>query len=90
MKVVKVLEPIEVASAVTGRQQQRRIAVLQRDDEHFSFAEEYFYTSEYEGKVVSKGWAQLPAEGIFATAEIAETEGRSALFQRHNHPSVSL
>jgi hypothetical protein len=64
--------------------------VLQRDDGYFSFAEEYFYTSEHEGKVLAQGWAQLPAEGIFANAETAETEGRSALFQRHKDRIVSL
>jgi hypothetical protein len=81
---------MEVGSAVAAKQQQRRIGVLQRDDGHFSFAEEYFYTSECDGKVIAQGWAQLPADGIFASAEIAEAEGRSALFQRHQDRIVSL
>ena len=83
MKVVKVLEPIEVISATTGKPQQRRVAILQREDGYFSFSEQYFYTSEYEGEIIAQEWQQLPPEGIFASAEIAEAEGRSILLQRH-------
>ncbi len=83
MKVVKVLEPIEVISAVTGRRQQRRVAILQRDDGHFSFAEEYFYTSEHEGEILAQGWQQLPPEGIFGSMGTGESEGRSRFLQRH-------
>ena len=83
MKLVKVSEAIEIVSAATGKPQQRRVAILQRDDGHFSFAEEYSYTSEYEGRVIAQGWQRFPSEGIFESAEIAEAEGQSALFQRH-------
>ena len=79
MKVVKVLEAIERVSRATGKPQQRR----QRDDGHFSFAEEYFYTSEWEGEIIAQGWQRLPPEGIFGSAEIAEAEGRSRFLQRH-------
>jgi hypothetical protein len=83
MKVVKVSEAIEIVSVTTGKPQQRRVAILQRDDGHFTIAEEYSYKSEYEGKIIAEGWQQLPSEGIFASAEIAETEARSALLRRH-------
>jgi len=83
MKLVKVLDAIETVSRSTGKPQQRRIAILQRDDGHFAFAEEYFYRSEYEGEVIAEGWQQLPPEGIFDSAEIAEVEGRSTLLKRH-------
>ena len=83
MKVVKVLESIEMISATTGKPQQRRVAIRQREDGYFSFSEQYFYTSEYEGEIIAQGWQQLPPEGIFASAEIAEAEGRSILLQRH-------
>lgn len=83
MKLVRVSEAVEVVSGATGKPQQRRVAVLQRDDGHFTFAEEYTYRSEYEGKVIAQGWQRLPCEGIFANAEIAEAEGWSALVQRH-------
>jgi hypothetical protein len=83
MKLVKVSQAIDTVSAATGKPQQRRVGILQRDDGNFCFAIEYSYTSEYEGKVIAQGWRQLPPEGIFASAEIAETEGQSALFQRH-------
>ena len=86
MKVVKVLEAIELVSRATGKPQQRRVAILQRDDGHFSFAEEYFYTSEYDGEIIAQGWARLPPEGIFGTAEIAEAEGRSRFLQKHKRP----
>jgi hypothetical protein len=83
MKVVKVLDAIDVVSAVTGKRQQRRVAILLRDDGHFSFAEEYFYTSIWEGEIIAQGWARHPPEGVFASAEIAEVEGRSRFLQRH-------
>jgi hypothetical protein len=40
------------------------------------FAEEYFYTSVYDGEIITQGWRRLPPEGIFASAEIAEAEAR--------------
>jgi hypothetical protein len=83
MKLVKVSEAIQVVSIATGEPQQRRVAILQRDDGHFTFAEEYSYKSEYEGEIVAEGWARLPGEGIFESAELAEMEGQSALLQRH-------
>jgi hypothetical protein len=83
MKLVKASKAIEIVSRVTGRPELRRVVILQRDDGHFTFAEEYSYKSEYEGKVFAEGWAQLPPEGIFASAEIAEAEGQSALIRRH-------
>jgi hypothetical protein len=54
MKVVKVLDTIEVISALTGKPQQRRVVILQRDDGYFTVAQEYFYTSEYEGKIIAQ------------------------------------
>lgn len=83
MKLVKVLEAIETVSRATGKPQQRRIAILQREDGYFIFAEEYSYRSEYEGEAIAEGWQQLPPEGIFESAEIAEAEGRSTLLKRH-------
>jgi hypothetical protein len=83
MKVVKTLEVIDVVCAVTGKRRQRRVAILQRDDGHFSFAEEYFYTNVWEGEIIAQGWARLPSEGIFANAETTEAEGRARFLQRH-------
>jgi hypothetical protein len=83
VKLIKVSEEIEAISAATGKTQQRRVVVLQRDDGSFIFSEEYSYTSEYEGTIISQGWRRLPAEGIFASAETAEAEGWAALLQRH-------
>jgi len=80
MKLVKVSEAIQFVSVVTGKPQ-RRVAILQRDDGHFTFAEEYSYRSGYEGEIIVEGW-QLAPEGIFETAELAEVVGRSALFKR--------
>jgi hypothetical protein len=82
MKTVKVLDPIQAVSSVTGKPQQRRVVILQRNDGHFSFAEEYFYKSEHDGQVVAEGWQQLPPEGIFLNAEIAEEEARRFLQSR--------
>jgi hypothetical protein len=81
MKVVKALEPIELVSRATGKPQQRRVAILQRDDGHFSFAEEYSYTSEWEGEIIAQGWSRLSPEGIFGSAEIAEAEADQDSFK---------
>jgi hypothetical protein len=62
MRIVKVLEAIEIVSRATGKPQQRR-GILQRDDGYFSFVEEYSYTSEWEGEIIAQGWAQLQTEG---------------------------
>ena len=83
MKLVKVLEAIETVSRTTGKMEQRRIAILQRDDGYFTFAEEYFYRSEYEGEVLAEGWQRLPPEGVFESAEIAETEGQCTFLNWH-------
>ncbi|MGA7809887.1 hypothetical protein [Bradyrhizobium sp.] len=87
MKLVKVSAAIEIVSVATGKPQQRRVAILQRDDGHFTFAEEYAYKSEYEGEIIAEGWRRLPSEGIFASAEIAEAEGHSAFLRRHKRQS---
>jgi hypothetical protein len=80
MKVVKVLDTIEVISALTGKPQQRRVVILQRDDGYFTVAQEYFYTSEYEGKIIAQGWARLgSSQSIFASAEMAEADDRLVL-----------
>lgn len=80
MRVVKVLEEFDGVSTATGKPQRRRVVILQRDDGLFSFAEEYFYVSEWEGKVVAQGWRRLGSArtSIFASAEMAEAEGRSS------------
>jgi hypothetical protein len=83
MKVVKVLEAIDLVSRAAGKPQQRRVAILQRGDGHFSFAEESSYTAEWEGEIIAQGWARLSLKGIFGSAEIAEAEGRSRFLQSH-------
>jgi hypothetical protein len=83
MELVKVSEAVQLVSAATGKPQQRRIAILRRDDGHFTFAEEYSYKSEYEGEILAEGWQRLPSEGVFESAELAEIAGQSALVQRH-------
>lgn len=80
MKVVRELEPVEVLDAIHPR---RRIVVLQRDDGHFSVAEEYHYTNEYEGEVIAEGWHRQSPNGLYATPEIAEAEGRADFTRRH-------
>jgi|GEM_PF-2323121 len=68
MQVVKIIATFERGNAPHNP---RRLVVLQRKDGYFSFAEEYYYRSEYEGEIVTEGWARLPSEGIFETIEIA-------------------
>jgi hypothetical protein len=80
VQVVRELAEVEIASA---RHPRRRVVVLLRDDGHFTFAEQYHYTTVYEGEIVAEGWATLPANGIYATAERAEAEGRAAMSSWH-------
>ena len=75
VQVVKELETVAVVSAIHPR---RRIVVLRRNDGYFTFAEQYFYVSEYEGEIIAEGWQQLPPHGIHGTAAIAEAEARAA------------
>jgi hypothetical protein len=56
MLVVKAVEMFERKGAP---HELRRLVVLQRDDGHFAFAEEYHYRTEYDGKVIAEGWARL-------------------------------
>jgi hypothetical protein len=75
MQVIKELEAVEVESTL------RRIVVLRRDDGNFRFVEQYFFVDEYEGEIIAQDWERLPPEGIYASAAIAESEGRT-LFAR--------
>jgi hypothetical protein len=75
VQVVKELEAVEVAAAIHPR---RRIVVLRRDDGYYTFAEQYFFVSEYEGEIIAEGWQTQPPTGIYASAAIAESEGRAA------------
>ena len=80
MRIIKRSEAVEVADGSFPR---RRIVVLERDDGRFSFAEEYYYKTEWEGELVAEGWQQHPPNGIYATAEIAEREGLAAFATWH-------
>lgn len=75
MQIVKIIVTFERGNAPHNP---RRLVVIQRNDGYFSFAEEYYYRSEYEGEVVAEGWAQLPPEGIFEIIEIAVREALSS------------
>ena len=81
MQVVKELDEVEVASEFHPR---RRLVVLMREDGNFTFAEQYRFTNVYEGEVVAEGWATLPPNGIYATAERAEAEGQTAMSSWHH------
>jgi len=79
MTLVKIIATFERSEAPF---KQRRLVVLQRSNGYFTFAEEYYYQTEYEGKVVAKGgWAHLPLAGIFETVDAAEAEARLGLVQ---------
>jgi hypothetical protein len=84
VEVVKELEIVEVATAFHPR---RRIVVLRRDDGHYTFAEQYYFISEYEGEIVTEGWRTLPANGVYPNAAVAESEGRAAFALWHRWPA---
>lgn len=76
MQIGRALDAVEVASATNPR---RRLVILLRKDGHFCFAEQYHYSTCYDGKVIAEGWQTLSPNGIFETAAIAEAEGRASL-----------
>lgn len=78
MQIVKELDAVQVESAYHSP---RRIVVLQREDGWYSYAEQYYFVSEHDGKVIAEGWHTLQADGIYATSEIAEEQGRAAFPQ---------
>jgi hypothetical protein len=43
----------------------RRVLIIQRLDGSYSFIEQYWYENVYEGKLVARGWADLPARPTF-------------------------
>ena len=75
MQIVKELDPVQVETAYHSP---RRIVVLRREDGWYSYAEQYYYVSEYDGKVIAEGWHTLQMNGIYVTSEMAEEEGRVA------------
>jgi hypothetical protein len=82
MELMRVSEAIQTTSSA-GKLQQRRFVILQRDDGYFTYAEEYSYKSEYEGEIIAEGWARLPTEGIFESAELAWAAGHPTFLQRY-------
>jgi len=76
VQVVKELEEVEVVSAPLHPR--RRVVVLRRSDGSYSFAEQYFAVSEYEGEIIAEEWVTLPPTGIYASTAIAEAEARAA------------
>ena len=80
MHIFKTLEEVEIAAAMHSR---RRVVVLRRDDGWYSYAEQYHFVSEYEGSVIAEGWHTLSSNGVVASVEIAEAEGRAAFARQH-------
>lgn len=75
-ETVLTLDEIEVESSPHPR---RRTAVLKRPDGFFTVAEQYYYSSTYDGIVIAEGWATLLATGIFSSIEIAADAARAEL-----------
>jgi hypothetical protein len=76
MSIVRVSATFEDPSS---RHPKRRLVIVERNDGRFSYLEQYYFVSEYEGKVYAEGWASLNREGIYDTADAAEREGLSAM-----------
>jgi hypothetical protein len=76
LHVIKQPGEVRTASALHPR---RRIVWLQRNDGNFAFAEQYHSVSRHEGDLMAEGWATLPPIGLYASAEIAEAEGRAEM-----------
>lgn len=72
--LVKVLQEFIVWNAIFPR---RRVVILQRSDGYFSYGEEYYYVSEYEGEIIAEGWAESRECGIYADVESAERDAKA-------------
>lgn len=66
--------PDDDEAIVPMKEQSRRLVIVERPDGIFSIAEEYYYIFEDSGEVISEGWGQLPAEGLFETFVLARQE----------------
>lgn len=51
----------------------RRIGLFQRQDGHFTFAEQYFYADDGDGE----GWVTLRPQGVFLALDSAEAAARA-------------
>lgn len=70
--------PTSTTKILASEDGKRRVRIVERDDGHFGYVEEYWYENVYEGKVIANGWAPRSADtSIFATQEIAEFEVRT-------------
>jgi hypothetical protein len=75
VKVVRELDEVRADKELHPR---RRMVVMRRNDGHYTFAEQYYYLNEWEGRLVAEGWATLPPQGVYATAEAAEADALAA------------
>lgn len=80
MNVVKELPDVEVSGSLHPR---RRVVIIQRNDGNFSLVEQYYYLSEFDGTIISEGWASLTALGIYASVMLAEEAGLSYFTQQN-------
>lgn len=74
MVIVKELDALEAH----GDARMRRLVIVRRTDGNFAYAEQYYYVSEHEGAAISEGWSTLHVFGVYASAELAEAEGKAA------------
>ena len=75
VQVVEALDEVDTGSALHPR---RRIVVLLREDGRFTFAEQYHFTSEHDGDVVSEGWQLQRPEGVYADLSDARADAKAA------------
>lgn len=78
MQLVKELEIVTIA---TDRFPKRRLVILRREGGSYAFAEQYHFVSMHNGEVVAEGWNALPVHGFYASADMAEIEAKSSIFQ---------
>ena len=81
MQVIKELAATETSSPLHPT---RRLVVISRDDGHFGWMEQYYFSNIWQGRVVAEGWVSLNiGGGIYATAEEAERQGRLEFARNH-------
>lgn len=69
----------DAVKILVGKDETVRVLIVKRDDGFYAVRPEKFKENIYEGKVIARNWVCLNnRSGIFATAEIAETEARAA------------
>jgi len=81
---MRIVKELDIAEIPADHFPTRRMVLIQREDGFYTYAEEYYYVSRYDGEIIAEGWATLPTGGsIYENSQAAEAEARREFSGRH-------